>query len=525
MFLEEARMGWMIEMSDSEARESFGEDLLIASLGAVEEKDKVRVVHDGTHHVHVNNRIKVRDQLRCPGAGELRALMQEKADVGGKFFGILGDISKAHRRIKVRESDWRFQACRLEEGRIWINTVGTYGIASASYWFGRFAAATIVRLGYYVAGQDADVEILLYADDYLLLAGRAEDIVLCGSLLFLLAALGVPMKWSKSRGGSEFDWIGFWADVWGFRLGISAKRAAWLQKWMKEQVSRGTTDLADFGAVLGRLCFVMGPLEVLRPFVAPLFAWAAKMGRKGRAQLPWSVCFLLTFLADEIAGEGRVDKVSKTGKDIGVAFRADAKAEGQKVRIGGWECVGGVRTADARWFSVDLCKRTAPWAFTRGEPFRTIAALEMFATLMCIIAFGDKWSAGDAGTLVLQGVTDNLGNTYTVSKLMTSKFPLVVILAELAVQLRRRGMGLKLQWAPREQNEEADALTNEEFGGFSPGRRVHLDVAALEWIILPRMAAAAEEIYEAAKLRRTGGQVAAPPPKKRLLKLRERDPW
>ncbi len=29
--------------------------------------------------------------------------------------------------------------------------------------------------------------------------------------------------------------------------------------------------------------------------------------------------------------------------DIGLAFRADAKAEGQIVRVGGWECLGNTR--------------------------------------------------------------------------------------------------------------------------------------------------------------------------------------
>ena len=524
LFKEEAAHGWMEEMSDAEARKQFGKDLLVASLGAVEEKDKVRVVHDGTHHVHVNNRIRVRDQLRCPGAGELKVLMRERMEQGGRFFAILGDIAKAHRRVKVRAADWRFQICRIEEGRVWVNKVGTYGIASAAYWWGRLAAACIVRLAHYVAGAEADFEILLYADDYLMLAGTGQDLKLCGSFLLLWAALGISMKWSKARGGSEFNWIGFWADVWTFRLGISVQRAAWLQEWMRRQVREGTTDLADFGAVLGRLCFVMGPLEILRPFVAPLFAWAAKMGRKGRAQLPWSVCFLLTFLAEEVSGEGRVDTVREEVGDRGIAFRADAKAEGQTVRVGGWECADGTRPAQARWFAVDLCKRTAPWAFTRGEPFRSIAALEMYGTLLCIMAFGDRWPKGAAGTLVLQGVTDNLGNTFCVTKLMTSKFPLVIILAELAVQLRTRGMGLRLHWAPRDQNEEADALTNEEFSAFAPENRVHIEVESLPWLVLPKMSAAAEEIYTVAKERRSGGATSAPPAPK-APKLRERDPW
>ena len=52
-------------------------------------------------------------------------------------------------------------------------------------------------------------------------------------------------------------------------------------------------DLADFAAVLGRLTFALGVLEYSRPFVAPLFAWSAAVGRRCRAVLLVGVVFLL----------------------------------------------------------------------------------------------------------------------------------------------------------------------------------------------------------------------------------------
>ena len=53
-------------------------------------------------------------------------------------FMLKGDISKAHRRVRVRRTDWGRQACRLEEqGDIWLNMVGTFGIASVGYYWSR----------------------------------------------------------------------------------------------------------------------------------------------------------------------------------------------------------------------------------------------------------------------------------------------------------------------------------------------------------------------------------------------------
>ena len=79
--------------------------------------------------------------------------------------------------------------------------------------------------------------------------------------------------------------------------------------------------------------------------------------------VPWSVAFLLRFLAEQLGGAGRVCEIRWCGADLGEAFRSDAKAEGDTVVVGGWECVRGTRPAEARWFSVGLTRATAPWAF------------------------------------------------------------------------------------------------------------------------------------------------------------------
>ena len=353
LFREEAAMGWMVELPEDEARVRYKDRLAIAALGVVEECDKIRVVHDGSHKVHVNHRIRVKDQIRCPGAGELRTLIQERMALGAKSFAILGDVSKAHRRIKVKKADWGYQACQLNPGSVGLNTVSTYGMSPAAYWWGRFAAAVLVRLGHYVSGAKSSLELLLYVDDFLMLPFDREGIVLTGALIYMWVALGVPFRWDKSRGGDKVDWIGFWADLWGGHLGISERRAHWLAEWMLKQVEAGRTDLADFTSVLGRLCFSMGPLEYLRPFIAPLFAGVAAVGHKGSIQVPWSVSSIFRFLAAECVGDGRVSQARPVATDLGISFRADAKAEGQCVRLGGWECLRGTRPAQARWFSVD----------------------------------------------------------------------------------------------------------------------------------------------------------------------------
>ena len=78
-------------------KESCCEKLYITSLAVATEKDKIRLVHDATNKVQVNNRIRVRDRARSPGAEELRTLPREWQERRGgtKMFAVIGDASKA----------------------------------------------------------------------------------------------------------------------------------------------------------------------------------------------------------------------------------------------------------------------------------------------------------------------------------------------------------------------------------------------------------------------------------------------
>ena len=220
----------------------------------------------------------------------------------------------------------------------------------------------------------------------------------------IFEALGVPMKWKKYRGGLRYQWIGFEVDFDRFTLGISTSRAEWVRNWLSDRIETKTVDLSDFAAVLGRLGFAMGPLYHLRPFILPLYAWSAAVGRRGVVRLPWSVLFIFRVIYDMLGNGGRYIEIVEHGEDLGEAFRADAKAEGQSVVVGGWESRGGVQPRRARWFAVTLTRANAAWAFSKGEPFRTIASLELFGTLLCVMIFSAAWRTSSSASAVAGGL-------------------------------------------------------------------------------------------------------------------------
>ena len=112
-----------------------------------------------------------------------------------------------------------------------------------------------------------------------------------------------------------------------------------------------------------------------------------------------------------------------------------------------------------------------------------------------------------------------------VTKLMTSKYPSVVILAELAAQVRKRRLNLGLNWIPRDQNEAADALTNSDFSEFDPGRRINLRVEDISWEVLTGYMEAAKALYAETKQLRADPGAAAKVAEGVSRPLREHAPW
>ena len=82
------------------AKMSMGEFAALAVIVEDEELDKKRIIHDATHGVRVNRRVKCRDKLRSPGAREKKHLLREHEEEGETAFSVVGDIAKAHRRYK-----------------------------------------------------------------------------------------------------------------------------------------------------------------------------------------------------------------------------------------------------------------------------------------------------------------------------------------------------------------------------------------------------------------------------------------
>jgi hypothetical protein len=433
----------MTKMSLGEAIDKYGASLTIAATGAIAKKGagpdgEVRVIYDGTNGVYLNYGIRIRDQVRFPTAPDIKCVLAELHDEGVPVFSLVFDVSKAHRRVPVLEEEWGRQACQvrgsaaataqakrtaLEEKEkrhpgepardrkptplersdfsaaelsedVYLNMVGTFGVTSAGYWWGR-AGGAVVRLCHYLIGYDDALYALLYSDDGKITGRTAYPER--GLLLFLLVmvVLRLPLSWKKLKGGVDIEWIGYALDMRRFQVGVSALRAAWAIRWLTDKAAEGAVRLGELKEGLGRLQFVAGPVEYVRPFLGPLYAWASVGPRFAKPRLPVMVVLIMRYLAKELQG-GHMMPCEARAEHLGEVFRLDAKAEGEKVVIGGWRVTASGRPRDAEWFSLTLTRATAPWAYARGDPFRTIAALELLGVCWSAWWYWYRWCSGRA---------------------------------------------------------------------------------------------------------------------------------
>ena len=374
--------------------------------------------------------------------------------------------------------------------------VGTFGVASASYWWSRIFAA-IIRTVHYLLGETLPLDLLVYADDVECLgigkAGRRAVVL----AFIVMEIFATPFKWEKTRGGLQTDWIGLHTDYRQYKLGLSITRAQWLSSWCREIAKQQRVSPRTFASGLGRLCFSANALIWERPFLGPLFAWSAAVSSMQKeVNVPWAICFILLYMADRFDKGERLMPPPQMRHKQGILFKTDARADETGAWVGGWEPHPSGNLKHSRWFALEVTKGWAPWAFIKNNPQRVIASLELLGTLLGIIFFSDRWSRCSQGSVLGKAITDNLGNSFIVAKQMSTKFPITLLLMEMTEWLRDLDVVLDLEWVPRDQNAEADALSNMEVKDFSEELQVQIVPEKIPWKILTSLTETSTQLYD-----------------------------
>jgi len=461
-------------------KEKYGDRLRVASMAAIAKPDGgVRPLHDATHSVMVNRSIKYQDQLQCPGPAEVASVVREAVETKEACFCVSADIKAAHRLVKVREEDWPYMCCRADSqsDTVWVNKTGTFGVASAPYWWAKLFACVGRFVGHVM--QASIFWHLVYVDDLHGAFAGAQKFEMLWIWLLAFELVGTPFGYHKLRGGFASEFVGYHLRYDRNEVGITTRRGSWLVDWIQSLEKRKFVVAArDFSEFLGRLGFVSQLLVWLKPHLAPLFAWSAVASSGLVGKLPDTVILTLKYIQIELSNESFMVSAQRPKVFAEEQFRTDAKCTDTSMVLGGWEI------STRRWFSISLSREQVPFLFKPdggGAQWASTSA-ELLASLAALRAFG--WLDGGRTRRTMQfsifAGTDNRANDLLSNKRSTTKWPLMLVNMELSSCLAKSRLTLDLRWRPREENQEADELTNEIFTSFSMDDRVPLSLTDLD---------------------------------------------
>ncbi|CAE7547522.1 unnamed protein product [Symbiodinium sp. CCMP2592] len=406
------------------------------------------------------------------------------------------------------------------DGPIWINRVGTFGVACAAYHFARVAG--LIGRGALRIALQASLFQMLFADDLQIMAGGEQKYHDLWVVLLYWLMVGTPFKWSKFRGGVCLDYVGFYFDYFRFKVGLSERRANWLIEFITDlQRGRGMIEHRRFTEFVGRLVYAGQVLYWLRPFMGPLHRWKAAITPGTVALVPRMVMVVLRYILTLLQEKHYLVCCKSPPLMLREAFRTDAKAEDDFFVLGGWETLHSFEPKKCRWFSVRVTAADYPFLFNaQGTAKGMSTVAELLATWLGLHLFG--WLDGTGQSFTVSAGTDNLANELVMRRQGTTKFPLTYVYMQLEYDLFRCGGHMNLNWRPRELNTEADDLTNERFSAFDLALRIDAKFSDVPCKLLLDLASFHSEMLEWRK----GGEGSAPSaPLTKKQKLATKTKW
>ena len=420
-------------------------ELCPGPMAAIDEGDKIRIIYDGSFgganaHIQQNSTEKTTAPtvMDCVHGTSGIAPQGQGATADGvdpmskgsvwhwpnkdsTFLLLKADVSKAHRRIKILRSGWKYQVAQIDQ-QWWVNKVGAYGVASAQLYWGRMAALLLRIL--YALFPEVDWGFV-FVDDFCWVLRASNASWLTPALLGVLLALGTPLSWKKTVLSEINTWLGFVINPSGPFVQMAKEKHVAVLALLKELEEGKAFSLKAIEKATGKIQWATATCPMAKPFLQPFWAWKSAVKTAG---VPGKLVRCLAVLLSQLFSK-QFPQMSPFSPWSSWTGASDASAEkAGDSWIGGWLTDSPEPSKDkVLWFQYKVCQEHHPWAFKKNDPQKRIAALELYGTLFLALLLMAQ-NPSTSCRLHIPLVSDNQGNVYSILNNATRKIPTAVIL-------------------------------------------------------------------------------------------------
>ena len=184
------------------------------------------------------------------------------------FTALVLDVSKAHRRIKIRPQDQGL-LCFHHRAKLYQCLTLNFGARASSYYWSR-TAGLLCRLLHRMIY--VNHSLMIYVGDLICLLRKCTSPLLAALVVILLLVLKVPMSWHKASLSSCPVWIGWSIDLATFTVCMEEDKQRRLLHLLLSLLQARYASRQDVERLTGKLLWLSGLFAFLRPTLATLYA-------------------------------------------------------------------------------------------------------------------------------------------------------------------------------------------------------------------------------------------------------------
>ena len=178
------------------------------------------------------------------------------------------DVSKAHRRVRIRPADQGL-LCFRHRGILYQSLTLNFGARASGFYWNR-VAGLLLRLTHRLWHVRHSAQI--YVDDLLAVLLRSSAPLLSALLVVLLCVLQVPMSWHKAALSARVTWIGWSFDLDHYTVELDPAKLRRLLELLRSLSASPRCTVSALEKLTGKLLWLSNLFQAFRPSLAPLYA-------------------------------------------------------------------------------------------------------------------------------------------------------------------------------------------------------------------------------------------------------------